>query len=205
MAHGSRRRRFGTSQLAVLRRLRRDGISNAYEAAHRVRRYKYDGFGLVYVVGRVEQVVQDAFDAGLMDRPTYEAHLQVKVGHTKDFDARQRAYKRCYPTYHHIWYSTYLCSERMLLERACHLSLRHTGALTRGVRCNCGKLHQEFYDFNKVGGYAGVEAVVEKWLRVMGERIDRSVAPALGEDGSAAGAPMFKLNKTLFTGHIGTI
>ncbi|KAJ6581599.1 hypothetical protein B0H19DRAFT_1061133 [Mycena capillaripes] len=166
MAHGPSPQSL--SRLAVLRELRRKGIHVP------VRQYQNNDKGLGYVVARVLKTVQEDFEAGNIDRPAYEAQLQVKFGHTKDFGARKRAYKKCYPLYHHIWYSTYACSQRMLLERAVHLSLRHKGALTRGVRCNCKKLHREFYDFNAVGGYAGMEAVVEKWLRIMGEKIDRT-------------------------------
>ncbi|KAJ6537090.1 hypothetical protein B0H19DRAFT_1317468 [Mycena capillaripes] len=39
----------------------------------------------------------------------------------------------------------------------------------------CTKLHREFYDLNKVGGYPGMEAVVEKGLGVIREKIDSRI------------------------------
>ncbi|KAJ7815588.1 hypothetical protein B0H13DRAFT_1924131 [Mycena leptocephala] len=47
-------------------------------------------------------------------------------------------------------------------ERVVHLSLKHAGGVAAINPTG-------FYDFNAAGGYQGVERLIERWLRIMGQ------------------------------------
>lgn len=113
------------SRLAVLGALRRKGDTYRYVrislrslgsiACSRVRRYRKEGPGVVYVVARVPTNTHNDYIAGKIAGQQYLDALELKVGHARDLSKRQRTYRKCYPAYTHIWYTSYSCPYRMLL------------------------------------------------------------------------------------------
>lgn len=78
--------------------LRLDGSFTFY------RRNPYDdAAGDCYILRRVPRAVQEAYDAKKITRGQYRAATQVKAGHSKNFDARQRGYRKCEIDWVLIW------------------------------------------------------------------------------------------------------
>ncbi|KAJ7857400.1 hypothetical protein B0H13DRAFT_1902264 [Mycena leptocephala] len=166
MAHGSRVRVPRGVQLAVLRRLRRMGLQYIITACSRITSYQLEGFGVVYIVGRVLTTVYNAYMAGKISQTTWgiprilrldDAHIASAIPNGPTSGMRTtRVRIACY-------------SVLRAAERVVHLSLKHAGAGTIRRGCSCSKSHREFYNFNAAGGYQGVERLIERWLRIMGQ------------------------------------
>ncbi|KAJ7029172.1 hypothetical protein C8F04DRAFT_1265233 [Mycena alexandri] len=158
-----------THSLADIRRLR-DPHAQALALLRGPNPYINDGDGFVYVHARVKTSTWNDFLAGNISWPTVLAELEIKAGHTNDLERRLGEYKVCTPQYTFFWTCAYRTSRRMLLERLVHLALRQLGAKLGRYRCHgCGKRHQEYYDFMRAGGFAGVERIIHSCLWKMGE------------------------------------
>ncbi|KAJ7432556.1 hypothetical protein B0H11DRAFT_1935836 [Mycena galericulata] len=138
-------------------------------SSSRLRSYKLDGPGVVYIVGRVRTTVYNSYIAKQMSRDDFLDALEVKVGHSKNFKARRRAYKRCAGEHTLFWHATYTTRHRMLLESMVHQRLKNIGAALRSVSCACKTQHREFSSFVRAGGFPGVDDIVEKCLGALGE------------------------------------
>ncbi|KAJ7443089.1 hypothetical protein B0H11DRAFT_1920836 [Mycena galericulata] len=108
-------------------------------SSSRLRSYKLDGPGVVYIVGRVRTTVYNSYIAKQMSRDDFLDALEVKVGHSKNFKARRRAYKRCAGEHTLFWHATYTTRHRMLLESMVHQRLKNIGAALRSVSFLCGR------------------------------------------------------------------
>ncbi|KAJ7509336.1 hypothetical protein B0H11DRAFT_1901461 [Mycena galericulata] len=76
-------------------------------SSSRLRSYKFDGPGVVYIVGRVRTTVYNSYIAKQTSHDDFLDALEVKVGHSKNFKARRRAYKRCAGEHTLFWHATY--------------------------------------------------------------------------------------------------
>ncbi|KAJ7506437.1 hypothetical protein B0H11DRAFT_1903811 [Mycena galericulata] len=85
-------------------------------SSSRLRSYKLDGPGIVYIVGRVRTTVYNSYIAKQTSHDDFLDALEVKVGHSKNFKARRCAYKRCAGKHTLFWHATYTTRNRMLLE-----------------------------------------------------------------------------------------
>ncbi|KAJ7443098.1 hypothetical protein B0H11DRAFT_1932085 [Mycena galericulata] len=138
-------------------------------SSSRLRSYKLDGPGVVYIVGRVRTAVYNSYIAKQTSSDDFLDALEVKVGHSKSFKARRRAYKRCAGEHTLFWHATYTTRHRMLLESIVHQHLKNIGAALRSVSCACMTQHREFSSFVRTGGFPGVDDIVEKCLGALGE------------------------------------
>ncbi|KAJ6602946.1 hypothetical protein B0H10DRAFT_1958017 [Mycena sp. CBHHK59/15] len=125
--------------------------------------------GVVYIVGRVPTTVWDDYAAGHISLAQLNAAYQIKLGHTKDFPTRRRAYNKCTREHRLIWHATYTTSQRMRLESIVHQYLKAIGAATLPFRCGCLVSHREFFDFNVAGGFGGMDRIVRRCLRALRE------------------------------------
>ncbi|KAJ6540101.1 hypothetical protein B0H10DRAFT_2245300 [Mycena sp. CBHHK59/15] len=127
----------------------------------RLRYYRCEGPGVVYIVGRVPTTVWDDYAAGHISLAQLNAAYQIKLGHTKDFPTRRRAYNKCTREHRLIWHATYTTSQRMRLESIVHQYLKAIGAATLPFRCGCLVSHREFFDFNVAGGFGGMDRILQ--------------------------------------------
>ena len=81
----------------------------------RLRYYRCEGPGVVYIVGRVPTAVWNDFVAGRISLAQLQAAFQIKAGHTKHFPTRRRDYKKCASEHKLFWHATYTTSQRMRL------------------------------------------------------------------------------------------
>ncbi|KAJ7655771.1 hypothetical protein DFH06DRAFT_1329206 [Mycena polygramma] len=128
-----------------------------------------DGPGDVYIFRRVPRAIQKAYDVRKVSRASYFASTQVKLGHSKTFPVRQRAYRKCAIDWALLWDVKFSTPNRMLLEALVHASLRERGASTKRVRCSCSTRHKEFFSFKRAGGVRGVERLVLFWMWALGQ------------------------------------
>ncbi|KAJ7878712.1 hypothetical protein B0H13DRAFT_1892517 [Mycena leptocephala] len=117
--------------------------------------FKNDAPGYVYIISSAE----------------YRAISQVKVGHAKDFETRQRAYAKCEVDWVLIWEMKLWTPHHMLLEALIHESLRRRNATIPRVRCSCSKEHREFFDLVAAGGVDGVEKIALRWMYLIGQAL----------------------------------
>ncbi|KAJ6583806.1 hypothetical protein B0H10DRAFT_1961972 [Mycena sp. CBHHK59/15] len=125
--------------------------------------------GVVYIVGRVPTTVWDDYAAGHISLAQLNAAYQIKLGHTKDFPTRRRAYNKCTREHRLIWHTTYTTSQRMQLESIVHQYLKAIGSATLPFRCGCLVSHREFFDFNVTGSFGGMDRIVRRCLRALWE------------------------------------
>ncbi|KAJ6467974.1 hypothetical protein C8R47DRAFT_1303112 [Mycena vitilis] len=128
-----------------------------------------DAAGDCYVLRCVPRAVQEAYDAKKITRGQYRAATQVKAGHSKNFDARQRGYRKCEIDWVLIWEVKVWTPNRKLLEALIHESLRERGATVAPVKCSCLTCHREFYDLKKAGGVRGVKNLARFWMKALGQ------------------------------------
>ncbi|KAJ7615701.1 hypothetical protein DFH06DRAFT_1343470 [Mycena polygramma] len=129
----------------------------------------HDEAGDCYILRRVPRAVQEAYDAKKISRGQYRAATQVKAGHSKNFDARQRGYRKCKIDWVLIWEVKVWTPNRKLLEALIHESLRERGATVAPVKCSCSTCHREFYDLKKAGGVRGVKNLARFWMKALGQ------------------------------------
>ncbi|KAJ7087570.1 hypothetical protein B0H15DRAFT_949945 [Mycena belliarum] len=109
--------------------------------------YQNDGPGVLYYPVRVA--------------PGYQAAVEIKAGHTKNFHRRQHQYKKCKKGQDLRFVAYCETPYRMFAERLIHLRLRALGAHVDPYPCpGCGKEHREFFSLGIIGGFPEFEAVV---------------------------------------------
>ncbi|KAJ6498492.1 hypothetical protein C8R47DRAFT_1068768 [Mycena vitilis] len=128
-----------------------------------------DAAGDCYILRRVPRAVQEAYDAKKITRGQYRAATEVKAGHSKNFDARQRGYRKCEIDWVLIWEVKVWTPNRKLLEALIHESLRERGATVAPVKCSCSTCHREFYDLKKARGVRGVKNLAIFWMKALGQ------------------------------------
>ncbi|KAJ7836731.1 hypothetical protein B0H13DRAFT_2368566 [Mycena leptocephala] len=133
--------------------------------------FKNDAPGYVYIVRRVRRDDYRRYRNGQISPAEYRAISQVKVGHAKDFETRQRAYAKCGVDWVLIWEMKLWTPHRMLLEALIHESLRRRNAAIPRVRCSCSKEHREFFDLVAAGGVDGVEKIALRWMYLIGQAL----------------------------------
>ncbi|KAJ7203735.1 hypothetical protein B0H12DRAFT_1243723 [Mycena haematopus] len=129
-------------------------------------RYKDLGGDLYIVCRRVRVVAPDL-------QIVYD-DFEIKAGISTDVGRRQCEYRDVCRDVEFVWFYKYHSDTVKLLERLVHLSLRALGAAIPPYPCpGCGVRHREFFDAAAAGGIAGVCAIVEFWLEVLGQRVVR--------------------------------
>ncbi|KAJ7937597.1 hypothetical protein B0H13DRAFT_1852568 [Mycena leptocephala] len=83
--------------------------------------YTNDGSGYIYIVCRVRR---DVHNNRRISRVDYRAALQIKVGYSRDFETRQRAYSKCRVDWVLKWEMKLWTPHRMLLVAKRHSSTK---------------------------------------------------------------------------------
>ncbi|KAF7326823.1 hypothetical protein MSAN_02322900 [Mycena sanguinolenta] len=105
-----------------------------------------------------------------------ETLLDIKVGIAEDTSIRQADYDESCDPVEFLWLVKWKCERPKLLERLVHLTFHALGAaLPTDLRtcAGCGVRHREFFAYEAVGGIDGVSRIVEFWLGVLGEPVER--------------------------------
>ncbi|KAJ7894054.1 hypothetical protein B0H13DRAFT_2339435 [Mycena leptocephala] len=106
--------------------------------------FKNDAPGYVYIVRRVRRDDYRRYRNGQISSAEYRAISQVKVGHAKDFETRQRAYAKCEVDWVLIWEMKLWTPHRMLLEALIHESLRRRNARYRASDARAQRSTESF-------------------------------------------------------------
>jgi hypothetical protein len=154
---------------------------------HRCNPFMNDAPGYVYIVRRIRCDDYRRYHNRQISPAEYRAVSQVKVGHAKDFETRQRAYAKCGVDWVLIWEMKLWTPHRMLLGRCSsfsavralilhaegliHESLWRRNAAIPCVRCSCSKEHREFFDLVAAGGVDGVEKIALRWMYLTGQAL----------------------------------
>ncbi|KAJ7901520.1 hypothetical protein B0H13DRAFT_2336006 [Mycena leptocephala] len=141
----------------------------AAEAYLNLRPYKEraDG-GFAYVHLRANWEVLD----NAADVPDDEEldWVDLKVGEAGDMDVRRNYYERDCEDEPILWAYCYQMSYPKLIERLTHLTLRAMGAQRVPYPCRgCAVRHREHFSEAKSGGLEIVAAIIEYWMRRIGE------------------------------------
>ncbi|KAJ7772341.1 hypothetical protein B0H16DRAFT_1451420 [Mycena metata] len=133
--------------------------------------YKREGEGNLYVTARIDEKIQQDYEAERIPLETFLDQLEVKLGHTKAMKARQRQYKKCAKKQHLIWHHYYRADRRMLAERMIQLTLDALGA-QRAIRAcpGCGVRHREYYSFRSIGSYERLHRIIVSCLEALGQK-----------------------------------
>ncbi|KAJ7801369.1 hypothetical protein B0H14DRAFT_3489614 [Mycena olivaceomarginata] len=140
-----------------------------------LRPYVNEGAGVCYNVACAQNSDIDLFRTGRLTGAEFLARIKWKVGHTRDWQRRQREYAKCdaKQTQTHIWNGF-----------AQLLQLCHGGQLIVD-RCVCGVQHREYFEFSTVGGFAEFSALMTTVITCMNEPL-YGVAPLAGVEGNKA-------------------
>ncbi|KAJ7867170.1 hypothetical protein B0H13DRAFT_1897691 [Mycena leptocephala] len=96
--------------------------------------------------------------------------VDVKVGEAGDMDVRRDYYERDCEDEPILWAYCYQTSYPKLIERLTHLTLRAMGAQRVPYPCRgCAVRHREHFSEAKSGGLEIVAAIIEYWMRRIGE------------------------------------
>ena len=96
---------------------------------------------------------------------------------------RRTQYRKCGSKYRLVWYARYTTPERKLTgesslyafirgqlkvggwtEALVHDELTAKGARAHSIKCSCLHRHREWYCWNAVGGFNGVEGAFLRWM-----------------------------------------
>ncbi|KAJ7035898.1 hypothetical protein C8F04DRAFT_1181927 [Mycena alexandri] len=137
--------------------------------AHLAKRRYRDFRAELYTVFRITRV----FDHALQMQVDA---LDIKSGYSIDTARRQLQYRDKCRGLEFIWCYKYTCDEVKLLEHLVHLTLRAHGASIPSYPCpGCGVRHREFYLDSAAGGLDGLCGIIEFWLGVLGQPVERVV------------------------------
>ncbi|KAJ7024520.1 hypothetical protein C8F04DRAFT_1192333 [Mycena alexandri] len=153
-------------QLAKISRIR-DPIDQclAHFAAPRYKDFRAE----LYTVFRVSRVFDEELQIDV-------DALDIKSGYSIDTARRQLQYRDRCRGVRFIWCYKYTCDQVKLLERLVHLTLRAQGATIRLYPCpGCGVRHREFFLNSAAGGLDGLCDIIEFWLGVLGQPVERAV------------------------------
>ncbi|KAJ7801374.1 hypothetical protein B0H14DRAFT_3489626 [Mycena olivaceomarginata] len=152
-----------------------------------LRPYVNEGAGVCYNVACAQNSDIDLFRTGRLTGAEFLARIKWKVGHTRDWQRRQREYAKCdaKQTQTHIWVCRWEVSRQYYCERFAQLlQLCHGGQLIVD-RCVCGVQHREYFEFSTVGGFAEFSALMTTVITCMNEPL-YGVAPLAGVEGNKA-------------------
>ncbi|KAJ7743736.1 hypothetical protein DFH07DRAFT_979525 [Mycena maculata] len=158
---------------------RRNGISTtstqlptAYTSV-----YKRDGWGLIYLHMRVPWVILLLYLTGNLDIIQFLLFVELKAGHSASFPAWRRAYYKCERGIAILWHCAFFAEHRILAEQMTHRTLRVMGVEQLIYRCpGCDVEHCEYYPFLQVGGFAGLDRVVQAAIGATGQtRVEKII------------------------------
>ncbi|KAJ7175478.1 hypothetical protein C8R46DRAFT_1030535 [Mycena filopes] len=144
---------------------RSPGIGNRFDcvlAALARRRYKREGEGGLYVTARVDEGIQDAYDAGKMSLDAFLDRLEVKVGHSQEVETRRCQYKKRAVKQVLVWHYHYPADRRMLAARDSRVS-------------GCTTQHREYYTFRSIGSFERLNGIIQFWLGELGQDVVKQV------------------------------
>ncbi|KAJ7443912.1 hypothetical protein B0H11DRAFT_2250340 [Mycena galericulata] len=143
----------------------------AAEATFNLRLYKKHA-GVVYVQYKMNQ---DELDRVAFMPADQEAdYIDLKIGETSDIERRRDDYTRVCVGENIGWAFYYETQHVQLLERLTHLTLKALGAKRQPYPCSgCGVRHREHFAEMAAAGLEGVAAVIEYWMRRLGENPQR--------------------------------
>ncbi|KAJ7793535.1 hypothetical protein B0H13DRAFT_1935434 [Mycena leptocephala] len=141
----------------------------AAEAYLNLRPYKeHAGGGVAYVHLRPNrEILENAADVPDDDELDW---VDLKVGEAHDVDDRRDDYELDCVDEPILWAYCYQTAYPKLIERLTHLTLRAMGAQRVPYSCyGCGVRHREHFSAEKSGGLEVVAAIIEYWMRRIGE------------------------------------
>ncbi|KAJ7078136.1 hypothetical protein B0H15DRAFT_954692 [Mycena belliarum] len=132
--------------------------------------YVREGFGFVYVGGRVDNAILADYRAGHLTRAEFLDRLLIKIGHAQFLDVRQRAYDKCDDGQTHLWFFAFCPTRRIVSERLCHLRFLADGALRVIEECRgCLVRHREYWRYRDVGPFSRIEQQTRRIFASLGE------------------------------------
>ncbi|KAJ6516685.1 hypothetical protein C8R47DRAFT_1063362 [Mycena vitilis] len=156
--------------LAALCRLSARAPIEAAEAYLNLRPYK-EHRGFVYSHARPNWAVLD--DAPNVPLAQLD-WVDIKVGQAEDMEKRQLDYEVVCADEPIAWAFCYETSRPKLIERLTHLTLWEMGAKRVPYACRgCGVRHREHFSEVISGGWEVVAAIIEYWMRRIGEQPTR--------------------------------
>ncbi|KAJ7708599.1 hypothetical protein B0H14DRAFT_3525379 [Mycena olivaceomarginata] len=138
------------------------------------RPYAKEGPGWCYNVACAADVDIAQHAAGTLTDGAFLARMKWKVGHTNDWQRRQREYRGCDVRKTHIWICGwevsrwYYCEHLTQLEELCDGGERAT------IDCVCGVSHREYFSFATVGSFTEFNALMTRVITYMNEQPTRS-------------------------------
>ncbi|KAJ7793975.1 hypothetical protein B0H14DRAFT_3558543 [Mycena olivaceomarginata] len=135
--------------------------------SHLTNPYAHDAPGDVYFLRRNSRKVRRRYKRGKISKSSYLAASEVKAGHSKEFERRRRAYKKCEKDWKLRWKFRVYTPSRMLIEALVHEEFGEYKA--PAVRCSCIHCHREFYDSEGVGGVGGMVDSAVSWMNLLGQ------------------------------------
>jgi hypothetical protein len=109
---------------------------------------------------------------------------EVKAGHSKEFERRRRAYKKCERDWKLDWKYKVYTPTRMLIGTSVLTLCLNIPSPTNAeglvheefcrckapaVRCSCVRCHREFFDYVGVGGVVGMVDSAVSWMKLLGQ------------------------------------
>ncbi|KAJ7785616.1 hypothetical protein B0H14DRAFT_3506683 [Mycena olivaceomarginata] len=131
-----------------------------YRATHP---YAKEGPGWCYNVAYAADVDIAQHAAGTLTNDTFLARMKWKVGHTNDWQRRQREYRGCDVGKTHIWICGWENAPTQL-EELCD------GGECATINCVCGVSHRKYFSFTTVGGFAEFSALMTRVITYMNEQ-----------------------------------
>ncbi|KAJ7925027.1 hypothetical protein B0H13DRAFT_2314819 [Mycena leptocephala] len=123
----------------------------AHRASHP---YAKEGPGVCYNVACASNDDIAEYRAGALTGGQFLARLKWKVGHSSDWERRQREYEKCDVGQTHIWVCRWEVDRRYYCERLAQLLQFCEGGKRIVELCACGVHHREYFEFDSVGGFA---------------------------------------------------
>ncbi|KAJ7810199.1 hypothetical protein B0H13DRAFT_1927458 [Mycena leptocephala] len=148
----------------------------AHRASHP---YAKEGPGVCYNVACASNDDIAEYRAGALTGGQFLARLKWKVGHSSDWERRQREYEKCDVGQTHIWVCRWEVDRRYYCERLAQLLQFCEGGKRIVELCACGVHHREYFEFDSVGGFAEFSA---RMMRSRHRRV-RLLAGAAKEGG----------------------
>ncbi|KAJ7899818.1 hypothetical protein B0H13DRAFT_2336867 [Mycena leptocephala] len=138
----------------------------AHRASHP---YAKEGPGVCYNVACASNDDIAEYRAGALTGGQFLARLKWKVGHSSDWERRQREYEKCDVGQTHIWVCRWEVDRRYYCERLAQLLQFCEGGKRIVELCACGVHHREYFEFDSVGGFAEFSARMMRVVASMEE------------------------------------
>ncbi|KAJ7844355.1 hypothetical protein B0H14DRAFT_3455578 [Mycena olivaceomarginata] len=138
-----------------------------YRATHP---YVKEGPGWCYNIACAADIDIVQHAAGTLTDSAFLARMKWKVGHTNDWQRRQREYRGCDVGKTHIWICGWEVSRRYYCERLAQLEELCDGGERATIDCVCGVSHREYFSFATVGGFTEFSALMTRVITYMNEQ-----------------------------------